>query len=89
MGDLATGYILGQIAEGYFKGMEETAVAVMSPRSATPQHIDVSALLAEIQALRNHNALLQDDIARLGRNVEKLSTWGDGLYAELVKIKGR
>ena len=49
----------------------------------------LDALLAENQALRNHNALLQDDIARLGRNVEKLSTWGDGLYAELVKIKGR
>lgn len=89
MGDLATGYILGQIAEGYFKGMEETAVELMSPRTAPQQRTDINELLAENQALRNDNALLQEDVARLGRNVEKLSAWGDGLYAELVKIRGR
>lgn len=77
------------MAEGYFKGMEETAVELMSPRTAPQQLIDINELLAENQALRNDNALLQEDVARLGRNVEKLSAWGDGLYAELVKIKSR
>ena len=89
MGDLATGYVLGQIAEGYFKGMEETAVAVMSPRSPTPQHIDVSALLAENQALRNDNARLRAVNASVEEYIGELRAWGRGLYDELVEIKGR
>ena len=89
MGDLATGYILGQIAEGYFKGMEETAVAVMSPRSATPQHIDVSALLTENQALRNDNAHLRAVNASVEEYVGRLEAWGGRLRAELIEIKGR
>ncbi len=90
MGDLATGYILGQMAEGYFKGMEETAVAVMSPRPAAAQQgIDVGALLAENQALRNDNAHLRAVNASVEEYISYLEGWGDRLYAELVKIKGR
>jgi len=89
VGDLATGYILGQMAEGYFKGMEETAVAVMSPRSATSQHIDLSALLAENQALRNDNAHLRAVNASVEEYISELRAWGRGLYDELVKIRGR
>jgi hypothetical protein len=90
VGDLATGYILGQMAEGYFKGMEETAVAVMSPRlSAAQQRIDVGALLAENQALRNDNAHLQAINASVEEYANQLRAWGRSLYDELVKIKGR
>jgi len=88
--DLATGYILGQMAEGYFKGMEETAVAVMSPRPvAAQQRIDIEALLAENQALRNNNAHLRAVNASVEEYVGRLEAWGGRLRAELVEIKGR
>ncbi len=88
MSDLTTGYILGQIAESYFKGLEDTAVAIMAPAKAPQRQIDVHALVAENQALHNDNAYLRADNARLQSNADKLMAWGDRLYAELVKIKG-
>ncbi len=90
MGDLATGYILGQMAEGYFKGMEETAVEVMSPRPAAAQQgINIEVLLAENQALRNDNAHLRAVNASVEEYVGRLEAWGGRLRAELVEIKGR
>ncbi len=77
------------MAEGYFKGMEETAVELMSPRTAPQQRIDLNELLAENQALRNDNAHLRAVNASVEEYVSQLQSWGDGLYRELVKIKGR
>jgi len=65
-------------------------VAVMSPRpAAAQQRIDVGALLAENQALRNDNAHLRAVNASVEEYVSQLRAWGRGLYDELVKIKGR
>lgn len=50
---------------------------------------DVDALLAENQALRNDNAHLRAVNASIEEYVSQLQSWGDGLYRELVKIKGR
>jgi len=88
--DPMAAFALGSLAAS--RGASDLAALSASLFSRPVEHFnrgDVEALLAENQALRSDNALLQEDVARLGRNVEKLSAWGDGLYAELLKIKGR
>ncbi len=86
----ASSFALGYLAAGSAVELaNDVAMTIVHGRRETQAELYISNLLAENQALRNHNAILQDDVARLGRNVEKLSAWGDGLYAELVKIKGR
>ena len=87
MSDLTTGYLLGQIAESHFKGLEETAVSVMTSAKTSQQRIDIHALMVEIQELRHDNAYLRDDIARLERNIERLQSWGNGLATKLDKLR--
>lgn len=92
MSELTTGFILGQITEGYFDSVGRTADAGMAALRGSRRELtqaDVDALLAENQALRNDNAHLRAVNASVEEYVKYLEGWGDRLYAELVEIKGR
>ena len=86
----ASSFALGYLAAGSSTELaNDAALTIVHGRRSAQTTVDIDSLLAENQVLRNENAYLRADNALLHSNIEKLTVWGDGLYAELVKIKGR
>ena len=59
MSELSTGFILGQISEGYFGSVARTTdagIAALRGGQEQTTSVDVNALFAENQALWNDNA---------------------------------
>lgn len=101
MSDLVKGFVLGQMSEGYFKGMERTTVSLFRPRSV-PQSapaIDVNVVLQAareideyIQKLEGYVESLQQEIkelrahsARVESDRDKMYIWADWAEAELKR----
>lgn len=74
MSDLVKGFVLGQMSEGYFKGMERTAASLFRPRAA-PQRtptIDMDAVLQAARELDEHVERQDRYIKDLEREVREL-----------------
>ena len=89
MGDFATGYLVGQMAEGHFRDLETTVAKVFSPPRDVVSLADYQALATWCAQLEARNDYLERDRAVLERNLEKMEAWGDTLDAELKHLKAR
>jgi len=86
----ANSFALGYLAAGSATELaNDVAMTIVHGRRETQAELHINNLLAENQALRNDNAHLRAVNASVEEYVSYLEGWGDRLYAELVKIKGR
>lgn len=74
MSDLVKGFVLGQMSEGYFKGMERTAVSLFRPKVA-PQNAPTIDVNAALQAAREMDEYVESQdryIKDLEREIREL-----------------
>lgn len=84
----ASSFALGYLAAGSATELaNDVALTIVHGGRSAQATVNFNALLAENQALHDHNAYLLEDIARLERNIERLQTWGQGLAAKLDKLR--
>lgn len=90
MSDLVKGFVLGRVSEGYFKGMERTAVSLFRPRTPPPTAatIDVNGILQVaqeteeyIQKLERNTKALRQEIRELRAHSARVEDDRDRLYA--------
>ncbi len=86
----ASSFALGYLAAGSATELaNDVAMTIVHGRWTAPVQVDMNALWAENQALRNHIAYLQSENSRIQKYADELRAWGRGLYDELDEMKKR